>query len=85
MKNLNPLCLWILENHLKVLLKTRSFYFKAIITKKNRREFNLLLTDGKPIGGKWSYDELNRLKLPKNYKLPKLPSISAPKDKEFIF
>ena len=69
----------------KSFAKDKKFLLQGNYYKKNRREFNLLLTDGKPVGGKWSYDELNRLKLPKNYKLPKLQSISAPKDKEFIF
>ena len=65
--------------------KDKKFLLQGNYYKKNRREFNLLLSEGKPVGGKWSYDELNRLKLPKDYELPQLPSIPAPKDKEIIF
>ena len=35
---------------------------------------NLLLEDNKPIGGKWSFDEDNRKKLPSGYEIPKLPN-----------
>jgi len=65
--------------------KDKKFLLQGNYYKKNRREFNLLLSEGKPVGGKWSYDELNRLKLPKDYELPQLPSIPAPKDKEIVF
>ena len=33
----------------------------------------LLNSDGKPEGGKWSFDELNRKKLPKNINVPNIP------------
>lgn len=36
-----------------------------------RKRFNLLLgKDGKPLGGKWTFDEENRKKLPKNLQIP---------------
>ena len=31
--------------------------------------------DGNPIGGKWSFDEDNRNKLPKDISIPKFPKI----------
>ena len=65
--------------------KDKKFLLQGNYYKKNRRQLDLLLTEGKPVGGKWSYDEMNRLKLPKDYKLPNLPSIPAPKDKEIVF
>tara|TARA_Y100001978_G_scaffold202423_1_gene223492 strand:- start:723 stop:2210 length:1488 start_codon:yes stop_codon:yes gene_type:complete len=41
-----------------------------------RRDLNVLLNeDGTPVGGKWSYDELNRKKLPKNIFVPKIKKI----------
>ena len=33
-------------------------------------------SDGNPIGGKWSFDEENRNKLPKNISAPKFPKIN---------
>jgi deoxyribodipyrimidine photolyase-related protein len=37
---------------------------------KLRRDKNILLQDGKPLGGKWSFDSDNRSKLPKDITLP---------------
>ena len=38
----------------------------------------ILMDDqGKPEGGSWSYDELNRKKLPKKYVEPALPEVEA--------
>ena len=42
--------------------------FMASFYQKMRRKFNILIdNEGKPIGGKWSFDEENRKKLPKGY------------------
>ena len=39
-----------------------------------RRSNNILVNlDGSPQGGKWSFDELNRKKLPKNINIPEIP------------
>ena len=38
--------------------------FMASFYQKMRRKFNILIdNEGKPIGGKWSFDEENRKKL----------------------
>ena len=39
--------------------------------KKRRKDLNLLMKGAVPEGGKWTYDEDNRKKIPKDYKLPK--------------
>ena len=52
--------------------------------KKRRKELNILVDNNVPFGGKWSFDELNREKLPKNYEIPKLPSIPTYKDEKDI-
>ncbi len=40
---------------------------------KQRKSQNILLNkDGSPVGGKWSFDELNRKKLPKNIDVPSI-------------
>jgi len=54
----------------KKLIRMASFYQKI------RTKMNILVDENnKPIGGKWSYDEDNRKKIPKNTLLPKTPDI----------
>jgi deoxyribodipyrimidine photolyase-related protein len=44
--------------------------------KKTRRKLNILISeDGKPEGGKWSFDSENRKKIPKEILIPPLPKI----------
>ena len=39
--------------------------------KKQRKRYNILLdSNDQPTGGKWSFDDQNRKKLPKNISLP---------------
>ncbi len=50
--------------------------FMANFYQKQRREKEILLTPRKtPIGGKWSFDESNRKKMPKDQVVPVLPSV----------
>ena len=54
----------------KKLIRMASFYQKI------RQKLSILIDDqNKPLGGKWSYDEDNRKKLPKNTLIPKFPEI----------
>ncbi len=54
-------------NEQKKLIRMASFYQKI------RIKMNILIDENnKPIGGKWSYDEENRKKIPKNTLLPKI-------------
>ena len=49
----------------------KKFYFMANFYKKQRKRHNILLdSNDQPTGGKWSFDEQNRKKLPKNISLP---------------
>ncbi len=55
-------------NEQKKLIRMASFYQKI------RTKMNILIDENnKPIGGKWSFDEDNRKKIPKNTLLPKVP------------
>jgi len=48
--------------------------FMATFYKEVRKKSGILMgSDGNPIGGKWSFDEDNRNKLPKNISIPKFP------------
>ena len=51
--------------------------FMAVFYKETRRDLDILMKkDGNPEGGKWSFDEENRNKLPKNISIPKFPKIN---------
>ncbi len=51
--------------------------FMATFYKEVRKKSGILMgSDGNPIGGKWSFDEDNRNKLPKNISIPKFPKIN---------
>ena len=59
----------------KKLIRMASFY------QKMRTKMNILIDESnKPLGGKWSYDEDNRKKIPKNTLLPKIPDIKNNSD-----
>ena len=64
----------------KYFLGDKKFHLQANYYKQMRKKMNLLLEDNKPIGGKWSFDEDNRKKLPSGYEIPKLPSIKPYKE-----
>ena len=59
----------------KKIIRMASFY------QKMRIKMNILIDQSdKPLGGKWSYDEDNRKKIPKNTLLPKIPDIKNHSD-----
>ena len=71
-----PMFLNSRENFKKYLSKSKK-PFMAVFYKETRRELNILMKkDGSPEGGKWSFDDENRNKLPKNIKIPKFPKIN---------
>ena len=48
----------------------------ATFYKETRKKSGFLMNvDGKPVGGKWSFDAENRKKLPKDISIPQLPKI----------
>ncbi|MCZ8217693.1 MAG: cryptochrome/photolyase family protein [Cyclobacteriaceae bacterium] len=52
-------------------------YFMAPFYIQQRKKFKLLLQDdGEPLGGRWSFDEDNRKKLPKNIQLPEVKTFT---------
>ena len=57
--------------------RAKKKYPKAKFYKDFRKKSGILIgSDGNPIGGKWSFDEDNRNKLPKNISIPKFPKIN---------
>ena len=53
---------------------SRKRWFMADFYQWQRKRLDILLEDGKPVGGKWSYDDDNRRKIPKK-SLPEIPTI----------
>jgi len=56
-------------------------YFMATFYKEQRRRLDILMDDDEPKGGKWSFDEENRKKLPKNHAAPE---IYKPQQNEYL-
>lgn len=56
-------------------------YFMARFYKQQRKDFDLLMDGDEPAGGKWSFDEENRKKLPKQ-ETP--PEIYIPQENEYV-
>lgn len=53
------------------LKKKKSGYFMASFYQRQRSRMDILMAeDGQPAGGKWSFDDENRKKLPKNLNIP---------------
>lgn len=67
----NPMFL-LKEGEFNELMKGKRL-FMADFYKKMRRRMNILMDFDKPEGGKWSYDDENRKKLPKEITLPTIP------------
>lgn len=61
--------------------KGKTHYSMAPFYAYQRKKLNILMKDGKPEGGKFSFDVENRKKLPKTVSLPKYP---APKQTKKI-
>ena len=58
----------------KKVLRMANFY------QQGRKKFNILMDDdNKPLGGKWSFDEENRKKIPANTPVPNLPEAKRSK------
>lgn len=51
-------------------LKKKKKYLMGNYYKEQRRRLHILVEDGKPVGGKWSFDRENRRRLPKGYSCP---------------
>lgn len=50
--------------------------FMARFYEQQRRSMRILLTeDGSPLGGRWSFDEENRMRLPRGFAVPTLPTV----------
>jgi deoxyribodipyrimidine photolyase-related protein len=69
-------------NDVKDFFDKKKTYFQTDFYVAQRKQRNILLEkDGKPTGGKWTFDADNRERFPKNQKPP---TIAWPKENEFV-
>jgi len=62
---------------------TKKRWFMADFYQFQRRRFSILMDGEKPVGGKWSFDDENRKKIPKN-KRNEIPEISFPVENHWV-
>lgn len=65
------------ENYLRDYFENKKSYFQHYFYIDQRKKFNILIDNGKPINGNWSFDSENRKSLPKNLEVPKLNSLKS--------
>jgi deoxyribodipyrimidine photolyase-related protein len=65
------------NNEVSGYFEKKKSYFQTDFYTWQRKQRNILLEkDGKPVGGKWTYDADNRAKFPKKEIVPTIPSTS---------
>lgn len=67
-----------------LVFKNNRKYLMANFYSSQRKHLNLLMEGDKPIGGKWSFDEDNRKKLPQGISIPPVYSNSLPENYEKV-
>lgn len=60
------------EKYLRDYFNSKKSYFQHYFYIDQRKKFNILIDDGKPIGGKWSLDSENRKSIKKDIKIPQV-------------
>ena len=63
--------------------QSKKRWFMADFYQHQRRRLDILMTDNKPNGGKWSFDEDNRKKIPKKERV-NIPLIHFPKESHWV-
>lgn len=58
------------ESDIEQEFQEQNKFLMASFYARQRKRFNILIEDGRPTGGKWSFDIENRKKLPKNLEIP---------------
>ncbi len=77
----NPLFLNTKEELSPFFKETKKKFFQTTFYKTERLKRNILIEEGNPAGGKWTYDTDNRKKYPKN---KKAPLIRFPDTNEYV-
>jgi len=82
MENINMLVQKDEIENIKKLIYKNNKYSHEEFYKYMRRKLDIMIENNKPEGGKWSYDNMNRLPLPKEHKVP--PTNSIKKNKYIV-
>ena len=61
---------------LKNIYQNQKTFHGTVFYRETRKKMNILMNGVDPVGGKWSFDEDNRKKLPKGTKIPSFPKIN---------
>lgn len=77
----NPSFLNAKEELIQFFNPAKKKYFQTTFYKEQRLKRNILIENGKPVGGKWTFDAENRKKYPKS-KTP--PILNFPKNNSFF-
>lgn len=75
----SPMFLTKREEFKGYLQKVKKPFMKTFYESQRKRMKILVNSKGEPVGGKWSFDEDNRLPLPQNYEPPSLPKVKLEK------
>lgn len=70
----SPMFLTTREQFTSIIGSKKKPFMKTFYEAQRKRLKILLNKDGTPAGGQWSFDENNRLALPKNHRSPSVPS-----------
>jgi deoxyribodipyrimidine photolyase-related protein len=57
----------------------KKHFLMASFYQAQRKRLNILMDNGRPVGGKWSYDVENRKKIPRGLAIPSLPKQTTSK------
>lgn len=68
------------EEWMREYFSSQKNYLMASFYTEQRKRLNILIENEKPVGGKWSFDDDNRKKLPKGLEIPR---INFPEDTEY--
>jgi deoxyribodipyrimidine photolyase-related protein len=63
------------REYIQAYFKNKKKYSQTSFYIAQRKRLKILLTQGKPRGGKWTYDTQNRKKIPKSVKIPKITEV----------
>jgi deoxyribodipyrimidine photolyase-related protein len=73
------------RNEFKNYLAKSKKPFMATFYKETRKKLGILMnSNGTPVGGKWSFDEDNRNRIPKNVLVPKHPKVPETKHTKYL-
>ena len=65
------------HNYLHEYFSNKKKYFQHYFYAEQRKKFNILIDNGKPVNGKWSFDSENRMSIPADMKIPNLPALHS--------